>query len=440
MKLLKVDTLEAALDKLEAAMVSGGTHGAGGIHGAGTPKTEMVPVLHALGRIAAEDVLCGEDIPGFDRSTMDGYAVVARDTQGAGETMPTFLDLEGEVEMGKEPEFSLKSGQCAYVPTGGMLPQGADAVAMVEYCQPFGTDKVAVYSPLSSGHNMVHAGDDVGSGEVLVSRGRRIRPSDMGLLSAAGKTEIKVYKPWKIYIISTGDEIVPPETMPLPGQVRDVNSAGLLGEALSWGFDVAGLEVVWDSQEVLTDKVCSAMKECDVVIISGGSSQGKKDATETVIDNLTSSGAFTHGLAVKPGKPTIIGFDEPTECAVIGLPGHPVAALLLFRLIVGEIWKRLTGMAEIEKEIAVDAVMASNIAASPGRKTFQLVTLDYEHADTETGLPQVVPVLGKSGLIRTMSAAEGYVVMDVNDEGLSRGERVKVHMFLSIHSGEIFKM
>ena len=417
MKLLKVDTLEGALDKLENAMREGG---------AGEPEREYVPVLQSLGRIASEDVLSCEDIPGFDRSTMDGYAVISRDTQGAGETMPTFLELAGEVKMGEKPEFSLTSGQCAYVPTGGMVPEGADAVAMVEYCQPFGDDRIAVYSPLSSGHNMVRAGDDVSRGEKLISRGRRIRPSDMGLLSAAGKTEIKVYKPWKIYIISTGDEIVPPEVMPLPGQVRDVNSAGILGEALACGFEIRGLEVVRDRQDVLADKVRSAMSECDVVVISGGSSQGKKDATEAVIDSLTSSGAFTHGLAVKPGKPTIIGFDEPTECAVIGLPGHPVAALLLFRLIVAGIWKRLTGLAETEKEISVDAVMASNIAASPGRKTFQLVKLDYEHIDLKTGLPQAVPVLGKSGLIRTMSAADGYVVMDVNDEGLRSGERVKV--------------
>ena len=417
MKLLKVDTLEAALDKLENAMREGG---------AGEPEREYVPVLQSLGRVAAEDVLSGEDIPGFDRSTMDGYAVISRDTQGAGETMPTFLELAGEVKMGEKPEFSLTSGQCAYVPTGGMVPEGADAVAMVEYCQPFGDDRIAVYSPLSSGHNMVRAGDDVSRGEKLISRGHRIRPSDMGLLSAAGKTEIKVYKPWKVYIISTGDEIVPPEVMPLPGQVRDVNSAGILGEALDCGFEIRGLEVVRDRQDVLADKVRSAMSECDVVVISGGSSQGKKDATEAVIDSLTSSGAFTHGLAVKPGKPTIIGFDEPTECAVIGLPGHPVAALLLFRLIVAGIWKRLTGLAETEKEISVDAVMASNIAASPGRKTFQLVRLDYEHIDLETGLPQAVPVLGKSGLIRTMSSADGYIIMDVNDEGLRSGERVKV--------------
>lgn len=417
MKLLKVDTLESALDKLETAMREGG---------AGEPEREYVPVLQSLGRIASEDVLSCEDIPGFDRSTMDGYAVISRDTQGAGETMPTFLELAGEVKMGEKPEFSLTSGQCAYVPTGGMVPEGADAVAMVEYCQPFGDDRIAVYSPLSSGHNMVRAGDDVSRGEKLISRGHRIRPSDMGLLSAAGKTEIKVYKPWKVYIISTGDEIVPPEVMPLPGQVRDVNSAGILGEALDCGFEIRGLEVVRDRQDVLADKVRSAMSECDVVVISGGSSQGKKDATEAVIDSLTSSGAFTHGLAVKPGKPTIIGFDEPTECAVIGLPGHPVAALLLFRLIVAGIWKRLTGLAETEKEISVDAVMASNIAASPGRKTFQLVKLDYEHIDLKTGLPQAVPVLGKSGFIRTMSAADGYVVMDVNDEGLRSGERVKV--------------
>ena len=417
MKLLKVDTLESALDKLETAMKSGG---------AGIPESESVPVLDTLGRIASEDVFCDEDIPGFERSTMDGYAVVSKDTQGAGETMPTFLQLVGEVEMGHAPQFELSSGQCAYVPTGGMLPYGADAVAMVEYCQPFGADKVAVYSPLAEGHNMVRSGDDVSRGARLIQRGRRIRPSDMGLLSAAGKTQIKVYKPWKIYIISTGDEIVPPEAAPAAGQVRDVNSAGLLGEALACGFDVIGCEVACDSQAVLTDKVRSAMKECDVVVISGGSSQGKKDATEAVIDGLTSSGAFTHGLAVKPGKPTIIGFDEPTGCAVIGLPGHPVAALLLFRLVVGGIWKRLTGSVTAEKEIAVDAVMASNIAASPGRKTFQLVTLDYEHIDIDTGLPKAVPVLGKSGLIRTMSAADGYIVMDVNDEGTCRGERVKV--------------
>lgn len=417
MKLLKVDTLESALDKLETAMRSSG---------AGIPESESVPVLDALGRIAAEDVLCGEDIPGFDRSTMDGYAVVSKDTQGAGETMPTFLQLVGEVEMGHAPQFELSRGQCAYVPTGGMIPYGADAVAMVEYCQPFGADKVAVYSALAEGHNVVRAGDDVGCGEVLVRRGRKVRPSDMGLLSAAGKTQIKVYKPWKIYIISTGDEIVAPETAPAAGQVRDVNSAGILGEALACGFDVAGLEVVCDSQDVLEDKVRGAMKECDIVVISGGSSQGKKDATEAVINDLTSSGSFTHGLAVKPGKPTIIGFDEPTGCAVIGLPGHPVAALLLFRLVVGGIWKRLTGSVNAEKEIAVDAVMASNVAASPGRKTFQLVTLDYEHIDIDTGLSKAVPVLGKSGLIRTISAADGYIVMDVNDEGVCRGEKVKV--------------
>ncbi|MBQ4649211.1 MAG: molybdopterin molybdotransferase MoeA [Firmicutes bacterium] len=419
MKLLNVDLLETALDKLEQEMTAAGKN---------IIETETLPVHNTLGRVLAEDIFSAENIPGFNRSTVDGYAVVAADTAGASESIPAFLEIAGEVEMGKAAPGVITSGKCMYVPTGGMVPDGADAVAMVEYCQPFGADQMAVYSPLSYGRNMVFAGDDVTEGEKLLSRGRRIRPADIGLLCAAGNALADVYCPWKVYIISTGDEIVMPWEKPGPGQVRDVNTYSLIAEAERMGLEVVGWDVVRDNEKLLREKVAGAMETADFVCISGGSSQGKKDATEAIIDDLTSSGAFTHGLAVKPGKPTILGFDRPSETAVVGLPGHPVAAVLLFREIVGGIWQRFTGADVSEKKITVSGIMAANMAASPGRKTFQLVELDYDHQDDETGLPRIIPVLGKSGLIRTLSRADGYIVIDVNDEGINKGEQVKVHL------------
>lgn len=419
MKLLNVDLLEEALAKLERAMTEAGKNIIG---------TETVSVHNALGCVLAEDVVCSENIPGFNRSTVDGYAVVSSDTAGAGESMPAFLEVVGEVEMGRSASKRVESGQCMYVPTGGMVPEGADAVAMVEYCQPFGENQMAVYSALSYGRNMVMAGDDVSAGEKVLSRGRRIRPADIGLLCAIGKDAAEVYRPWSVYIISTGDELVMPWETPGPGQIRDVNTYGLIAEAEAMGFNVTGWDIVRDDEEMLRQCVMQAMEEADFVCISGGSSKGKKDSTEAVIDSLASSGAFTHGLAVKPGKPTILGFDGPSATVLAGLPGHPVAAMLLFREIAGGMWARFTGMEAAEKKITVSGIMAANVAASPGRRTYQLVELDYEHCDEETGLPRVIPVLGKSGLIRTLSRADGYIVIDVNDEGICKGQQVQVHI------------
>ncbi len=412
MKLLKVDLLEEALEKLKNAMKN--------------KKIDIkeITVSESFEKVLAEDVFSAEDVPHFNRSIMDGYAVHAEDTAGAGESMPTFLDVVGEVEMGKYADFSIKNGECAYVPTGGMLPDGADSVCMVEYCEHFDETRIAVYSAVSYGRNMVFAGDDVKKDSLVLKRGRKITPADMGLLSAIGVTKIKVYKPFKIFIFSTGDEIISPSEKPSFGEMRDVNTYGLIGEAKEFGFEVMGFEIVKDNEEVLKEKIKSVMENCDFVVVSGGSSQGKKDATSSIIDSLTSTGVLTHGIAVKPGKPTIIGFDEPTNCALIGLPGHPVAAMILFRLVVGGMWESLTG--NDDKKPSVFGTMGANIGAAAGRKTFQLVTVDYDKLDNS--LPLVMPVLGESGLISTMSKADGYIVLDVNDEGINKGERAEVFL------------
>lgn len=430
MELLKVDTIEEAVKKL-------------GRYADQLPLyVEKIPHWKALDRILAEDVMSKENVPGFKRSTMDGYAVRSSDTSGASEAIPTFLKVKGEVDMGKEPlgdAAFVGHGECVYVPTGGMIPEGADAVVMIEYCENFGMDEIAVFTSVSTGNNIVLPGDDVRLEQMVLKKGRRLKSADIGLLSAIGQTVVKVYRPWKLSIFSTGDEIIDPYKTPAPGQIRDVNTFALIAQAKEMGFDVIHYEVVVDDEDVLRDKVEAAMQVSDLVFISGGSSQGKKDATAKIIDDLTSTGVLTHGIAVKPGKPTITGFDEVSKTVLVGLPGHPVAAVLLFRIIAGNLWdmaldimdeqKLRYGLSSLVNQNVVVGIISQNIAASPGRKTFQLVKFIRNlwcQASENSEIPTVFPILGKSGLIRTMSEADGYIVMDVNDEGINRGELVKV--------------
>lgn len=407
MELLKVDSLQKALEKL--------IDKSAGI----MPKTETVSLEKTLGRILAEDVISTENLPGFRRSTMDGYAVVAKDTGGASENMPAFLKIAGKVDMGEETAFVLGEGECAYVPTGAMIPEGADAVVMEEYCEKFTAEQIAVYQSVAQGNHVVAPDEDIASGETVLSRGRKIKPQDMGLLASIGRTSVEVYKPWNCYIISTGDELTPPEAPAQKGKVRDVNTYGLIGMAANSGFEIKGFERIKDEEIALEEAVERGKAAADVVIVSGGSSKGQKDATAKVLDKVSSSGVFTHGIAVKPGKPTILAVDEPSESILVGLPGHPVAALIVFRQIVAALWNYKVGA---EEELSTIAEFDTNLAASPGRTTFQLVKL----SKTKEG-NIATPVLGKSGLIYTMSQADGYVIIDRNSEGLRTGQKVGVY-------------
>lgn len=407
MELLKVDSLEKALEKLIE-------------HSAVLPlHTETVAMENSFGRILAEDVISSEDVPGFRRSTMDGYAVVATDTAGAGESMPVFLKIVGSVEMGEDTALNLKAGQCAYVPTGAMIPEGATAVVMEEYCEEFSEDQLAIYQSVAEGTYVVIPDEDTVAGETILKKGRKIKAQDMGLLASVGCTELKVYKPWNCYIISTGDEVTDPAEPPQKGKVRDVNTYGLMGMAASFGFEVKGYERIHDEEKLLEEAVLRGKQVADVVIVSGGSSKGRKDATAKVLDKVSSSGVFTHGIAVKPGKPTILAVDEPSNTVLVGLPGHPVAALIVFRQIVGRLWQSKTCA---EEELFTIAQIDTNLAASPGRTTFQLVKLQPSEAGMKAS-----PVLGKSGLIFNMSKADGYIIIDRNLEGLKAGEKVKVY-------------
>ncbi len=409
MRLLKVDTLEEAREKLLAAASKKPL------------ETERVHFANALGRILAEDLKSAENIPDFRKSTVDGYAVKASDTQGVTESIPVFLDVIGEVEMGKAPSKTVKSGEAVYVPTGGMIPEGADAVVMIEYCEAFDADSIAVYDPVSPGRNMIAVGEDIKEGQALLPKGSRLRPQELGVLSSAGVYEPEVFKPWKVTVISTGDELVGADENPEKGQIRDVNTYSVSAAAAGLGFEVIDTKVLKDNEKLIEDAIKEAMAKSDLVVVSGGSSQGEKDHTADVMDRLSDPGVFTHGIALKPGKPTILGYDENTETILAGLPGHPAAALMVFELMIGWLYRKLTGQKE---PLTVPAVITENVAAAGGRTTCQLVELCHDD-----GAYKAVPIFGKSGLMTTLTKADGYVIIDADMEGLKEGRRVSVVLF-----------
>lgn len=409
MQLLKVDTLEEAREKLLEAV------------GSGWLSVCERPLLEALDHVLAEDIYGLRDIPDFCRSMVDGYAVQAKDTMGAGESIPVFLRVLGEVEIGTKAEMTITSGTCAYVPTGGMVPRGADSCVMVEYCEPFDADHIAVNQPVSPGRHVVGIGEDSRKGELLFEKGRRLRPQEIGALAAEGITHVKVYEPLKLFILSTGDELTAPGEELKEGKIYDINTSALTALARKHGFTVVGTRTVPDVYDALRQAMLEAMEVSDVAVISGGSSKGKKDMTAKLIDELSDPGVFTHGLALKPGKPTILGMDRKSRTLMVGLPGHPVAAMAVFEMLPVWLKRKQEGSAD---KPAVPAVLSGNVPGSPGRKMLLFAEL------TRNGEGySAAPVFGKSGLMSTMTRADGYAVVELNQEGLKAGDRIWVQTF-----------
>ncbi|NLW69574.1 MAG: molybdopterin molybdenumtransferase MoeA [Eubacteriaceae bacterium] len=412
MELFKVDTIEEAKEKLKEALLG---------FGEGFFKKETVKSAQSAGRVLAGDILSEIDVPGFNRSTVDGYALKSSDTRGASEAVPVFLKTAGEVKMGEKPDFTIKSGLCAYVPTGGMLPEGADSVAMIEYCEKFGESSVAVNETLSPGRNTVLKGEDIRRGDIFLKKGRVITPRDMGAMASAGVGSTEVFSPIKIGVISTGDELTDPSAQLECGKIYDINTYSLISLAASRGFEPVYKAVVPDEREEIVKAVGQAMESCEVVVLSGGSSQGEKDMTADIIDSLCNPGVFTHGLAIKPGKPTILGYDGEKKRILAGLPGHPVAAMMVFELVICSVFDELTGRSPIP---CVFAEMAENYGCDQGKANCIPLILE----EGARGY-KALPIPGKSSLMRTLTRADGYTLTDRNKEGLNRGEIVKVHLF-----------
>lgn len=410
MRLLKVDTLEEARRKLLDAAAGK------------KPGTETVSFTDSLGRIAAEDIAAAENVPGFAKSTVDGYAVKAANTQGVSESVPVFLDIVEEIQMGVMPGEKILDGQASYVPTGGMLPEGADAVVMIEHTEKFDEKSIAVYDAVSDGRNVIRAGEDIRAGSAFIGAGTLIRPQEIGVMASAGVSRLEVYRPWKVSVISTGDELIGMEEPAGAGRTRDINTYSLSASAVKYGFEVVSTAVLKDDREQIRAAIKSAMTVSDVVLVSGGSSQGEKDYTADIMDELSDVGVFTHGIAIKPGKPTILAYDGGSGTVLAGLPGHPAAAVMIFELLIGWLYRRLTGMKEPKRTVAR---MTENVAAAGGKATCLLLEL-REGSD---GIYEAEPILGKSGLMTTLTRADGYAVIDTNSEGLKQGEPVAVVLF-----------
>lgn len=384
-----------------------------------------VPLLESLGRRLASAVIAAEDVPGFDRSTVDGYAVRARDTYGASEGLPSYVDVCGEILMGQRPPGSVGAGQAWYVATGGMLPPGADAVVMVEYTEELEGRTIGITRPVAPGENVIRRGEDIAAGEVVLPAGHRIRPQDLGVLSSVGVSAVKVISTVRVGIISTGDELVSPEESPGPGQVRDINSYTLYGAVAACGGEPRLYGIVPDNYEKLKSTLEQALVENDMVLLSGGSSVGTRDVASRVIDSVGKPGVLFHGVSVKPGKPTIGAIVNGKP--VFGLPGHPASAMVIFEIMVAPILRGGSYPSDEEGALAefpMRAIITRNLRSAAGREDFVRVKLC-----NRGGQVYAEPVLGKSGLITTMVRADGLARIPFGKEGVEAGEMVEVKLF-----------
>jgi molybdopterin molybdotransferase len=397
--------------------------------------SESIDIIHALSRFTAADTFAPHPLPDFPRTTVDGYAVRARDTFGASDSLPAYLTLIGEVPMGDTPSFEIGAGQCALIHTGGMLPNGADAAVMIEYTQTTGrggrpsapTEEIEIFKSVADGENVIRIGEDVAQNQLVIPKGMQLRPAEIGGLMALGLTTIHVAKKPRVGLISTGDEVIDPNQTPRPGQVRDVNSY-TLGALVEKSGGIAVRHGIFSDQfQVLQEAAAKALSKCDMLIITAGSSASTRDMTADVIRTLGKPGVLVHGINTRPGKPTILGVCN--DKAVIGLPGNPVSALVNGYLFVVPVIEKLLG-ALPKLKATVLAKLAVNLPSQTGREDWWPVKLSpspaFGRGATGEWSFSADPIFGKSNLIFTLAAADGLLRIHPDATGLSAGEMVEV--------------
>ena len=388
----------------------------------GPRAVERIRTEDALGRVLAEDLHSPGSLPTFRRSTMDGFAVRADDTFGASEGLPAYLTIVDEVMMGRPAQRSPKLGEAVRIATGGMLPDGADAVVMVEHTQDVDASTIEVLRPVAPGEHVIQVGEDVASGDQLISAGHQLRPQDIGGLLALGIVEVAVSQKIRVGIISGGDEIVAPDHEPGPGQIRDINSYTIASLVERAGHTPVRLGIVPDVYEELEQAARDGLPQVDVLILSAGSSVSTRDMTAQVIAALGMPGVLVHGVSLKPGKPTILAMIE--EKPVFGLPGNPVSCMVTFDLFVAPTLHRLSGRTDAEHRQSVAARLTRNVASAPGREDYFQVRMEQR----PDGL-WAEPVFGKSNLIYTLVKSDGMVRIDLDNSGLTEGQWVQVILF-----------
>lgn len=386
--------------------------------------TKSIPLTKAFDRVLAEPVISPEDLPAQARSTMDGYAVRAADTFGASESMPSYLNITGEVLMGVAPIGEVEKGCCYKIPTGGLLPDGADSVVMLEHSVPVDDTMIEIIKGVGSGTNLIQKGEDIAKGKQALPGGHLLRPQDIGLLAGLGIAEVMVTRKVRVGILSTGDEIIAHTEVPKPGEIRNINTIALAGFVKRAGGEYCDYGIVSDQEEIFLPAIKKAVKENDIVLFSGGSSVGVRDLGEQVVEALGPPGILVHGVTLKPGKPVLIGLSGTTP--IFGLPGHPVSALVCFDFFVRPAIHQLSGRTN-EPRLPVPYVMANlarNINSAPGRRDVVRVKITKED-----NIWIAVPVLGKSGSISTLARSDGYFLINEDSQGITENSVIKVYLF-----------
>jgi molybdopterin molybdotransferase len=380
---------------------------------------ETVPLAAALHRVPAQPVTARHALPGFARSTVDGYAVRAADTYGVSDGLPGYLEVTGAVLMGAEPDVTVGPGTAASMPTGGVLPAGADAVVMIEYTAEAMPGTIEVVRPVAPGDGVVRADEDAAPGAELAPAGRPLRAQDLGMLAAAGVTEVAVHRRPRVTVLSTGDEVVPPDTTALrPGQVRDSSAVALSGLVADAGGEPVQGGIVPDDAAALESALRAALGSSDLIVISAGSSVGARDETAGVVRGLGPPGIWCHGLAIRPGKPTLLA--ECGDVPIIGLPGNPRSALVIFRLLGAPLVRLVGGCTAAPPEPTVRARLARDLASATGR-------LDVVQVRVQDGL--ATPLFGLSALLSVLTAADGFVIVPEEATGLDAGAEVEVTLY-----------
>lgn len=382
--------------------------------------TEKVDILSSVGRVLSKDIISKENVPDFNRSTVDGYAVLAESTFGCSESIPAILDFKGQVLMGESPTMTVGKGECVYVPTGGELPEGANAMVMIEYAEDYGDGTIGMCKPSAPGQHVAFRGDDVKVGDALLTSGTKLEPRHIGVLAALGVSEVSVFKKPSVAVISTGDELVDVTESPKGAQVRDINSYTISTALMELGCDVKKIGIVVDDLPLLESKIADAVATCDMVIVSGGSSVGVKDATFKVYDKLGE--VLFHGIAIKPGKPTILANISGKPC--FGLPGHPLAAYYIFHLFVSPLVSSMAGITKDKVSDTKNATLSLSVPCNHGRE--ECVGIKLVEKDDKT---VAEPVYAKSGLISNLSESDGFIRIPRDCEGLSQGQEVEVELF-----------
>ncbi|HHW20494.1 gephyrin-like molybdotransferase Glp [Thermodesulfovibrio thiophilus] len=381
--------------------------------------SETMPIEEAYDRVTAEDVLSQEDLPGFERSTVDGFAVRSSDTFGARESSPAYLTIKGDIPMGAIPDFSLSNGEAASIATGGMLPAGADAVVMIEHVNIVSENMIEILRAVSPGENVIFRDEDTKTGEVVIKAGHKLKPQDIGALAGLGITELQVIKKPVVSIILTGDEIIPHTEKNTPGKVRDVNSFTLAGLTMQCGGIPLKMGIVRDEYTAIKEITKKAHEISDIVLITGGTSAGIKDLTAKIIDELGLPGVLFHGASIKPGKPVIGGVCNSRP--VFGLPGHPVAVYICFELFVKPVLNQMLGLKDKIFKNIIKARIARSIHSQAGREDFIRV-----HLEEKNGEIWAYPLLSKSGLIMSLVKADGVLCIPSDLLGVEEGEEVSV--------------